>query len=156
MNNHETYYEFSIDLLKSNLEIYCKLFQRMYQTIQEIDTKAVIIGYKAATTKNKHSIGIQAKYVLLNYTKAVPKHLIFIYEFFLNRHPNGKRIYSKFKILHNKDIDKIILAVKDDLIDYKFYTKYQPLQYHEIECIRWLYRYTDKADCIVLESYLIL
>ena len=95
----------------------------------------MIVDYKAATTKNEHSVGIQAKDVLLNYTEAVSKHLIFIYEFFPNSHLNRKRIYSKFKILHNKDIDKIMLAVKDDLIDYKFYAKYQPLQYHEIEYI---------------------
>ena len=86
----------------------------------------MILDYKAATTKNEHGVGIQAKDALLNYTEAVPKYLIFIHKFFSNRCPNGKKIYSKFKILYNKDIDKIILAVKDDLIDYKFYAKCQP------------------------------
>ena len=47
-----------------------------------------------------------------------------------------------------------MLVVKDILADYKFYAKRQPLQYHEIECIGWIYCYTDKVDCTGLEAYL--
>ena len=96
----------------------------MYQTIWELDNKAVIIKYKTTTTINEHGIGIQAKEALLNFSEAIPKHLIFLHDYFLNRRPNGKRIYLKFRILHNEDIDKIMLAVKDKMMDYKFYVKY--------------------------------
>ena len=48
-----------------------------------------------------------------------------------------------------------MMAVKDNIIDFKFYSKRQPLQHYAIECIGWLYRYIDKVDCVVLESYLI-
>ena len=48
-----------------------------------------------------------------------------------------------------------MLAVKDNMIDYKFYAKHQLLQHHDIICIGWLHRYTGKADCPGLEVYLI-
>ena len=44
----------------------------MYQTILELDNKAVIIKYKASTTMNKHRVGIQAKKVLLNFSEVTP------------------------------------------------------------------------------------
>ena len=135
MNKKEIYYEFSLDLPKSNLDTYYWLLQKMYQTILELDDKAVTIKYKTTTTTNKHRISIQAKEALLNFSEAIIKHLVYLHDYFLNRRPNEKRIYSKFWILYNKDIDKIILAVKDDMIDYKFYAKRQPLQYHGIICI---------------------
>ena len=95
----------------------------MYRIIQEIDDKAVITLYKVETTKNKYRIGIQVKEVLLHYTEAVPKYLVFIYDFFLNKRLNKKRLYSKFKILYNKDIDKVTIVVRDKMIDFKFYSK---------------------------------
>ena len=48
-----------------------------------------------------------------------------------------------------------MMAVKDNMIDFKFYSKRQPLQHHTIECIGWLHWYIDKVDCSALESYLI-
>ena len=87
----------------------------------------VVITYKSETTRNKYRIGIQAKESLLNYTEDILKHLVFIHDFFLNGRPNDKRLYSKFKILYNKDIDKVMIVVKDDMIDFKFYSKRQPL-----------------------------
>ena len=96
----------------------------MYQTIWELGNKAVIIKYKTTITINKHGISIQAKEALLNFSEAIPKYLIYLYDYFLNGRPNGKRIYLKFQILHNEDIDKIMLVVKDEMMDYKFYVKY--------------------------------
>ena len=46
--------------------------------------------------------------------------------------------------------------VKNTLADYKFYTKHQLLQYHEITCIGWIHCYTNKVDCTGLEAYLTL
>ena len=95
----------------------------MYKTILELDNKVVITNCKAKTIKNKYRISIQAKDALLNYTKAIPKYLLFIYDYFLNCRPKGKRAYYKFKILYNKDINKIMIVVKDEIINYKFYSK---------------------------------
>ena len=58
INEKETYYEFSFDLPKSNLDTYCRLLQKMYQTIRELDDKAMIIKYKTTITINEHKIGI--------------------------------------------------------------------------------------------------
>ena len=58
--------------------------------IQEIDDKAVIVRYKVIMTKNEYNIGIQVKEALLNYTEAISKYLIFIYNFFSNGRPNEK------------------------------------------------------------------
>jgi len=127
----------------------------MYQMIKELDEMAVIIKYKAEMTKNEYGVGIQAKDTILNFSEAIPKHLVYIHDYFLNGCPNGKRLYSKFHILHNQDMEKIIMVVKDIMIDQKFYFKKQPLQHHKIACVGWLYRYTNKVDCSLLEEYLI-
>jgi len=95
----------------------------------------VIIKYKTTITTNEHGIGIQAKEALLNFLEAISKYLVYLHDYFPNGRLNGKRIYSKFRILHNKDIDKIILAVKDKIMNNKFYMKYQPLQHYNIICI---------------------
>ena len=115
----------------------------------------MIIKYKTTTTINEYRIGIQAKEALLNFSEAIPKYLVYLHDYFPNGRSNRKRIYSKFRILYNEDINKIMLAVKDDMMDYKFYVKCQPLQYYDIICIRWLHWYIDKADCTGLEAYLI-
>ena len=111
----------------------------MYQIIKELDEKAVIIKYKAEVTKNKHGVGIQAKDTILNFLEVIPKYLVYIHDYFPNGRPNGKRFYSKFHILYNQDIEKIMMAVKDIIIDQKFYFKKQPLQHNEIAYIRWIY-----------------
>jgi len=53
-------------------------------------------------------------------------------------------------------MEKIIMVVKDEMIDQKFYFKKQPLQHYEIACIGWLHQYTNKVDCSSLEEYLIV
>ena len=99
----------------------------MHEIIQEIDDKVVIVMHEVETTKNKYRISIQAKEALLNYTEAIPNHLVYLYDYFPNSRSNGKILYSKFYILHNKDMDKIMIVVKDMLVDQKFYSKYQSL-----------------------------
>ena len=106
-------------------------------------------------TKNEHRVGIQVKDAILNFSEVIPKHLVYIHNYFLNGFPNRKRLYSKVHILHNQNIEKIIIAVKDIMINQKFHFKNQSLQHHEIACAGWLYRYTDKVDCSLLEEYLI-
>ena len=54
----------------------------MCTIIQEIDNKVVIAVYKVETTKNKYGIGIQAKEALLNYAEVIPKHLVYLYNYF--------------------------------------------------------------------------
>ena len=127
ITSKETYFEFSLDLLKSNLETYRKMLQQMYQIIKELDEKAVIIKYKVEVTKNEHGVGIQAKDALLNFSEAIPKYLVYLYDYFPNGRPNRKRLYSKFCILYDQDMEKIMTAVKDVIFDYKFYYKQQPL-----------------------------
>ena len=95
----------------------------MYQMIKELDEMAVIIKYKAEMTKNEYGVGIQVKDTILNFSEAIPKHLVYIHDYFLNGHHNGKKLYSKFHILHNQNIEKIMTAVKDVMIDQKFYFK---------------------------------
>ena len=95
----------------------------MYQTIKELDEKAVIIKYKVEVTKNEYGVGIQVKDAILNFFEAIPKYLVYLHDYFSNRRPNGKRLYSKFRILHNQDIKKIMTAVKDVMFDHKFYYK---------------------------------
>ena len=73
----------------------------MYQMIKELDEKAVIIKYKAKVTKNEYRVGIKAKDTILNFSEAIPKYLVYIHDYFPNRCPNGKRLYSKVRILHN-------------------------------------------------------
>ena len=107
----------------------------MYQIIKELDEKVVIIKYKAEVTKNKYGVGIQAKDAILNFSEAIPKHLVYIHNCFPNGRPNGKRLYSKFRILQNQDMEKIIIVVKNIMFDQKFYFKKQPLQHYEIMCI---------------------
>ena len=107
----------------------------MYQTIKELDEKAVIIKYETKVTKNKHRVAIQAKDAILNFLEAILKYLVCVYDYFPKRCPNGKRIYSKFCIFHNQDMEKIMTVVKDEMIDQKFYFKKQPLQHHEIACV---------------------
>ena len=92
----------------------------MYQMIKELDEKAVIIKYKTEVTKNEHGVGIQAKDAILNFSEAIPKHLVYIHDYFLNGRPNRKRLYSTFRILHNQDMDKIMMVVKYIMIDQKF------------------------------------
>ena len=89
----------------------------MYQTIKELDKKAVIIKYKAEVTKNEYGVGIQAKNTILNFSEAITKHLVYIHDYFSNRYSNGKRLYSKVCILHNQDMEKIMMVVKDVIID---------------------------------------
>ena len=50
---------------------------------------------------------------MLNYTKSFLKYSIFFLKYFLNSYLNRERIYSKLRILHNRDIDKIILTLKN-------------------------------------------
>ena len=69
VNEKETFYEFSLDLPKSYLEIYHHLLQQIYQTILELNNKVVIIKYKALTTINEHRVGIQANKALLNFCR---------------------------------------------------------------------------------------
>ena len=69
--------------------------------IKELDKKVVIIKYKAEVTKNEHGVGIQVKDTILNFSEVIPKYLLYIHDYFLNRYSNGKRLYSKFRILHN-------------------------------------------------------
>ena len=52
-----------------------------------------------------------------------------------------------------KNINKIILTVYNELINIKFYIKFQPVQHHNTINIGWLYHYTDKADFTALEEY---
>ena len=127
ITSKETYFEFLLDLLKSNLETYRKMLQQMYQIIKELDEKAVIIKYKAEVTKNEHEVGIQVKDAILNFSEVIPKYLVYLHDYFSNRRPNWKRLYSKFCILHDQDIEKIMIVVKDVIFDHKFYYKQQPL-----------------------------
>ena len=99
------------------------MLQQMYQMIKELDEMAVIIKYKAEMTKNEYGVGIQAKDTILNFSEAILKHLVYIHNYFPNGCPNGKRLYSKFCILHNQEMEKIMMAVKDEMIDWKFYFK---------------------------------
>ena len=77
------------------------MLQQMYQIIKELDKKAVIIKYKAEVTKNEYGVGIQVKDTILNFSEVILKHLVYIYDYFLNGYFNRKRLYSKFYILHN-------------------------------------------------------
>ena len=56
----------------------------MCQTIKELDEKAVIIKYKAEVTKNEYRVGIQAKNAILNFSEVIPKHLVYIHNYFPN------------------------------------------------------------------------
>ena len=112
---------------KSNLAIYCKSLQKIHQIKLEIDDKAVIIKYKSETIINEHRIAIQSKEALLNFLEAIPRYLVFLYDYFPNRYPNNKRLYSKFHILCNQYFDKIILVIKNEIMDCKSCTKHQPL-----------------------------
>ena len=94
----------------------------MYKVILEIDSM-VIINYIIEVIKNQYRISILVKEALLNCIEAILKHLVFIYDYFSNSRLNSKKIYLKFRILNNKDIDKSILVVRDSIIEIKFYKK---------------------------------
>ena len=62
-----------MDLSSLNTSEYYKALQKMYCEIKEIDSQAVIVQYhKQITTTNESGVGVQVKYVILNYTKATP------------------------------------------------------------------------------------
>ena len=115
--------EFLLNLPNSKLKTYRKYLQKMYKIIKDLDSQAIIIKYKMTDIEsNQYRHGVKAKEVLLNFSEVIPKYLTYIYDYFPNGYPNKKRLYSKFQILYNEDIEKIILAVKEDdrFIETKF------------------------------------
>ena len=127
--------------------------------IREVDTTAFIILYKPEKSENDiietndSGIGVMAKNVILNYSESIPKYLWQIQQYFPNGYPNGKRLFSKFRILYNILIKNIIMMIKEALKNYIFFAKIQLLQHWDLGCIRWLYQYMDRADCQSLNNY---
>ena len=101
---------------------------------------------------NKARVAVQSKHTILNY-KAVLTKLALLHIYFPNGCLNRKRIYSKFCITHNIDSSLILLTLKEELHNLKFYAKLQPVQHWNIMCIGWLYCYVAKADCFSLQNY---
>ena len=95
----------------------------MHKTILELDLTAVIINYSTNNISNEYEFEVEAKETLLNCTRVILKLLIFLYNYFPNRYPSSKHIYSKFCIMCNRDINKVIIAIKDNITDTKFYSK---------------------------------
>ena len=70
-----------IELKESNTASHRKVLQKLYKTIKEIDSIALIIWYQSEedkeeiSKKNKVGVGIMAKDALLNYNEAIPNYL---------------------------------------------------------------------------------
>ena len=102
----------------------------MYKIIKDLDSQAIIIKYKMIIIElNQYRYRVKAKEVLLNFSKAIPKYLAYIYDYFPNGYLNRKLLYSKVWILHYEDIEKIIPVVKEDdrFIETKFWFNLQLL-----------------------------
>ena len=129
MNNVESYLDISLELKEANTSLYQKAIQKLYKTIKEIDSTALIICYQPdkgeneVTEKNDSEVAIQVKNVLINFSEAILNYLWQIQHYFPNRRPNRKRIFSKFCLTYNVDIGDIILILYKALEEYKFYSK---------------------------------
>ena len=75
------------------------------------------------TEKNEVGVEVQAKKAWMNYTEVIPKYLWQIHKYLLNRRPNRKRIFSKFRLTHNIPIKNIIIILKEALVSIKFFAK---------------------------------
>ena len=123
-------------LKESNITSYCKALQILYKTIKDIDSTILIIRYQPEEEKdrkitefNDAGVAVKARDALLNYSEAIPNYLWQIYRYFLNGRPNGKRMFSKFRLTHNVEIKDTILTLKEELDEYKFYSKIQLIQH---------------------------
>ena len=73
--------DFSLELKESNTSSYCKVLQKLYKTIKEIDLNALIIRYQPEEEENEimesneAGVAVNAKDALLNYSKAISNYL---------------------------------------------------------------------------------
>ena len=74
-----------------------------------------------------------------------------IHKFLPNGRPNGKRIFSKFRLTHNTRAEDIIMTMKEALEECNVYAKLQSTLHWNVECVGWLHCHIDGADCVALQ-----
>ena len=79
----------------------------MYQTILQLENKAIIINYKIEATKNENRVGIKEKEALLNFSEAILKYLVYLHDYFLNERSNGKKSNWNFVFYIIKTLIKL-------------------------------------------------
>ena len=72
----------------------------------------------------------------MNFSEAISNYLLQIYYYLSNGRWNEKRVYFKFRIINNEEIENIIMTLQEVLNDFNFYTKIQSSQYWDVNCIR--------------------
>lgn len=124
-----------------------------------MDVTALIVkfrpedGKEEITEKNDVGVGVKAKNAWINFTESIPKHLWKIHNFLPNRRLNGKHIFSKFRLTHNMPAEEIIMTLKESLEGCSTFAKLQHTRYWNVECIGWLHRCIESADCEALKIF---
>ena len=121
-----------MELSASNAQSHRKEIQNMHETIREVDVTVLIVKNKPEcdeeeiTEKNEIGVGVKAKW--MNFTESIPKHLCQTCKFL----PNGKRIYSKFRLTHKILAEDIIMTLKEALEECNVCAKLQPMQHWNV------------------------
>ena len=73
--------DFLLELKESNIILYYKILQKLYKTIKEIDSNALIVCYQPEEEeediieRNRAGVGIMVKNGLINFSKAMLNYL---------------------------------------------------------------------------------
>ena len=84
------------------------------------------------TEKNDVGVGVKAKNEWMNSTESKPKDLWQIHKFLPDGKPNGKRIFSKFRLTHSTPAEDIIMTLKEELEECNIHIKLQSMQHWNV------------------------
>ena len=92
-----------------------------------MDSAVLIIYYQPeeyneeVSKNNEVGVGVIAKDTLMNHNYTFLTYLWKLQRYFLNRSPNEKQLFSKFRISHNITIEDIILTLKKAIEEFNFF-----------------------------------
>jgi len=129
------------------VEKYRMTLTRLLSAIRQADPKAVIVQYKATHRFSDHEKEVDAN-MCLDHPGKMPRSITQLHKYFPKGRPKrgGGTVFTNFLLLHDEEIDDIIMDMKDAMEAHNPKIGKQRIQHHSVAKLGYIMCLTTKIE----------